>query len=91
MQNHYSTDSSNCDMMTVPQEWQLPHITHCCPGIGPQGEGVQKVVSGVQGTHMKEAVEGGRKEVSTCIGKKGIEETTFQWSKVVSEALFLTY
>ena len=61
-------------MMTVPQAWQLPQITHCCPGIGAQGEGVQKVVAGVQGTHMKEAVEGGRKEVSACIGRKGVEE-----------------
>ena len=61
-------------MTTVPQERQLPHITHWCPGIGPQGEGVQKVVNGVQGTHMKEVVEGGRKEVSACIGGIGVEE-----------------
>ena len=61
-------------MMTVPQELQLPQITHCCPGIGPQGEGVQKVVTGVQVAHMREAVEGGRKEVSACIGRKGVEE-----------------
>ena len=61
-------------MMTVPQERQLPHITHWCPGIGPQGEGVQKVVNGVQGTHMKEVVERGRKEASACIGGIGIEE-----------------
>ena len=77
-------------MMTVPQEWQLAHITHCCPGIRPQGKGVQKVVTGVQVAHMREAVEGGRKEVSAYIGRKGIEETTFQWSKVVSEAIFPT-
>ena len=61
-------------MTTVPQERQLPHITHWCPGIGPQGEGVQKVVNGVQGTHMKEVVEGGRKEASACIGGIGVEE-----------------
>ena len=48
-------------MVTVPRERQLPHISHCCPGIGPQGGGVQKVVNGVQGTHMKEIVAGGRK------------------------------
>ena len=60
--------------MTVPQEWQLPQITHCCPGIGLQGEGVQKVVTGVKGTHMMEALEGGRKGVSACIGRKGVEE-----------------
>ena len=48
---------------------------YCCPpGIGPQGEGVQKVVTGVKGTHMMEALEGGRKEVSACIGRKGVEE-----------------
>ena len=37
-----------CDMITVPQEWQLPQITHCCLGIGPLGEGVQKVVKGME-------------------------------------------
>ena len=52
---------------------------------------MQKVVTGVQVAHMKEAVEGGRKEVSACIGKKGIEETTFQWSKVVREAISPTH
>ena len=52
----------------------FPHITHCCPGIGPQGEGEQKVVIDVQGTHMKEVVEGGREEVSVCIGRRGVEE-----------------
>ena len=61
-------------MATVRQDRQLPHITHWCPGIGPQGEGVRKVVNGVQGTHMKEVVEGGRKEASACIGGIGIEE-----------------
>ena len=63
-------------MATVRQDRQLPHITHWCPGIGPQGEGVQKVVNGVQGTHMKEDVEeeGGKKEVSACIGGIGVEE-----------------
>ena len=61
-------------MTTVPQDRQLPHITHWCPGIGPQGEGVEKVVTGVQGTHMKEVVEGGRKEASACIGGIGVEE-----------------
>ena len=66
-------------MMTVPQELQLPQITHCCPGIGPQGEGVQKVITGVQGTHMKEVVEGGRKEVSACIGRKEVEEAWSAW------------
>ena len=25
-------------MITVPQEWQLPQITQCCPGIGSLGE-----------------------------------------------------
>ena len=73
LQDHY------CDMMTVPWEQQLPHITHCCPGIGPQGGGVQKVVNGVQGTHMKEVVEGGRNEVSACIGRKGVEEVLSAW------------
>ena len=61
-------------MTTVPQDRQLPHITHWCPGIRPQGEGVLKVVNGVQGTHMKEVVEGGRKEASACIGGIGVEE-----------------
>ena len=61
LQYHYR------DMMTVPQVWQLRQITDCCPGIGPQGEGVQ-------GTHMKEVVEGGRKKVSVCIGRRGVEE-----------------
>ena len=32
------------DMMTVPHEWQLPRITNCCPGIGPQGEGVPSIL-----------------------------------------------
>ena len=59
-------------MMTVPQVWQLWQITDCCLSIGPQGEGVQKVVTGVKGTHMKEVVEGGRKEVSVCIGRRRI-------------------
>ena len=68
LQYHYR------DMMTVPQVWQLRQITDCCPGIGPQGEGVQKVVTGVKGTHMKEVVEGGRKKVSVCIGRRGVEE-----------------
>ena len=30
--------------------------------------------AGVQGTHMKGVVGGGRKEVSACIGRKGVEE-----------------
>ena len=60
--------------MTVPQEWQLPQITHCCPGIGLQGEGVQKVVTGVQETHTKEFVEGGRMDISAYIGRRGVEE-----------------
>ena len=30
--------------------------------------------TGVQGTHMKEVVEGGRKEVSACVGGIGVEE-----------------
>ena len=59
-------------MMTVPQVWQLRQITDCCPGIGPQGEGVQ-------GTHMKEVVEGGRKKVSVCIGRRGVEEAWSVW------------
>ena len=44
--NHY------CDMITVPQVWQLQQITHCCPGIGPQGEGVQKDDKGMEGAHV---------------------------------------
>ena len=66
-------------MTTVPQERQLQHITHWCPGIGPQGEGVRKVVNGVQGPHMKEVVEGGRKEASACIGGIGVEEAWSAW------------
>ena len=61
-------------MTTVPQERQLPHLTHWCPGIGPQVEGVQKVVNGVQGTRIKEVVEGGENVVSACIGGIGVEE-----------------
>ena len=41
-----------CDMITVPQVWQLPQITHCCPGIGPLGEGVQKDVEGMDGAQV---------------------------------------
>ena len=33
---------------------------------------MQKVVNGAQGTHMKEVVEGGRKEASACIGGIGV-------------------
>ena len=58
----------------MPQERQLPHITHWCPGIGPHGEGVQKVVNGVEGTHIKKVVEGGQKEASACFGGIGVEE-----------------
>ena len=61
-------------MMTVPQEWQLAHITHCFPGIRPQGKGVQKVVTGVQVAHMREAVEGGRKEVSLALARKELKK-----------------
>ena len=60
-------------MMTVPRERQLPHISHCCPGIRPQGGGVQKVVNGVQGTHMKEVVEGGRKEFPLALAGKELK------------------
>ena len=52
----------------------MPHITHCCTGIEPQGGGVQKVVGGVQGIHVKEVVRRGEEEVSACIGRKGVEE-----------------
>ena len=41
-------------MITVPQEWQLPQITQRCPGIGPLGEGVQKVVKGTEVVHVYE-------------------------------------
>ena len=47
-------------MITVPQEWQLPQINQCCPGIGPLGEGVQKVVKGMEVVHMYEGWEKGR-------------------------------
>ena len=47
-------------MITVPQEWQLPQITHCCPCIGPLGEGVQKVVKGMEVVHVYTAWEKGR-------------------------------
>ena len=47
-------------MITVPQEWQLPQITHCCPGIGPLGEGVQKVVKGMEVVHVYKGVGKGR-------------------------------
>ena len=40
-------------MITVPQEWQLPQIAQCCPGIGPLGEGVQKVVKGMEAESEK--------------------------------------
>ena len=67
LQDHY------CDMMTVPWEQQLPHITHyCCPGIGPQGggEGSQwRAGDPYEGGHGR-----GRNEVSACIGRKGVEE-----------------
>ena len=61
-------------MMTVLQDCQLPQITYCCPGIGPQGDSVQKVVTGVQGTHTKEFVVGGRMDISAYIGRRGVEE-----------------
>ena len=43
-------------MITVPQVWQLPQITHCCPGIGPLGDGVQKDVKGMEGAQVNEGV-----------------------------------
>ena len=43
-------------MITVPQEWQLPQITQCCPGIGSLGEGVQKVVKGMEVVQVYEGV-----------------------------------
>ena len=53
-------------MITVPQEWQLPQITQCCPGIGPLGEGVQKVVKGMEVVHVYEGVGKGKNDV--CVG-----------------------
>ena len=62
-------------MITVPQEWQVPQITHCCPGIGPLGEGVQKDVKGMDGAQVWEGVGKGKKDVPVCVGLKGVEVT----------------
>ena len=62
-------------MITVPQEWQLPQITQCCPGIGPLGEGVQKVVKGMEVVHVYEGVGKGKNDVPVCVGWKGVEVT----------------
>ena len=60
-------------MITVPQEWQVPQITHCCPGIGLLGEGAQKVV---KGTEVVQVYEGaGKNDVPVCVGWKGVEVT----------------
>ena len=62
-------------MITVPQEWQLPQITQCCPGIGSLGEGVQKVVKGMEVVHVYEGVGKGKNDVPVCVGWKGVEVT----------------
>ena len=67
--NHY------CDMITVPQVWQLQQITHCCPGIGLLGEGAQKVVKGTEVVHVYEGVGKGKNDVPVCVGWKGVEVT----------------
>ena len=64
-----------CEMMTVSQAWQLPQITQCCPGIGPLGEGVQKVVKGMEVVHVYEDVGKGKNDVPVCVGWKGVEVT----------------
>ena len=58
-----------CDMITVPQVWQLPQITHCCPGIGPLG------VKGMEVVHVYEGVGKGKNDVPVCVGWKGVEVT----------------
>ena len=62
-------------MITVPQEWQVPQITHCCPGIGPLGEGAQKVVKGMEVVHVYKGVGKGKNDVPVCVGWKGVEVT----------------
>ena len=62
-------------MITVPQEWQLPQITQCCPGIGPLGEGVQKVVKGMEVVQVYKGVGKGKNDVPVCVGWKGVEVT----------------
>ena len=58
-------------MITVSQEWQLSQITECCPGIGPLGEGVQKVVKGMEVVHVYTGK--GKNDVPVCVGWKGVE------------------
>ena len=62
-------------MITVPQVWQLPQISHCCPGIGPLGDGVQKDDKGMEGAHVLEGVGIGKIEVPACSGWKGVGVT----------------
>ena len=62
-------------MITVPQEWQLPQINQCCPGIGPLGEGVQKVVKGMEVVNVYEGEGKEKNYVPVCVGWKGVEVT----------------
>ena len=62
-------------MITVPQEGQLPQITHCCPGIGLLGEGAQKVVKGMEVVHVYEGLGKGKNDFRVCVVWKKVEVT----------------
>ena len=55
-QRHCIDGKHSYNIVTLPEELQAPHITHCCPGISPPGE-EQKVEKDGMGIHIHKKLQ----------------------------------